>query len=254
MSPPLQQAHDASELHRRWVSLARRLRLTVSILAEPPGGTPVLALESVAARAGEPAAYLSAGVHGDEAAPPWALLHWAEQHAPQVRDGSFLILPCLNPVGLQQNTRTDERGLDINRRFHLTRDPLARAWQRWITQRRMTIGLCLHEDYDAAGCYVYELGNHRSGLSAGILERMRAVHGRITPDPRSVIDGQRARGGVIRRKKLPTHLPGMPEAIELHLRGCPITLTFETPSELALHDRIDCQHAFIQTALQQLCP
>ncbi len=35
---------------------------------------------------------------------------------------------------------------------------------------------------------------------------------------------------MIRRRTLPTNLPGMPEAIELHVRGCPVTLTFETPS------------------------
>ena len=61
-----------------------------------------------------------------------------------------------------------------------------------------------------------------------------------------------ARNGVIRRKKLPTHLPGMPEAVELHRVGCPVTLTFETPSEFSLDDRVACQMAFIDAATQRI--
>jgi protein MpaA len=72
----------------------------------------------------------------------------------------------------------------------------------------------------------------------------------IATDPRRRIDGQRANGGLIRRKKMPTHLPGMPEAIELHLRGCPLTFTFETPSEFSLDDRVATQMNFIRCALE----
>ena len=72
----------------------------------------------------------------------------------------------------------------------------------------------------------------------------------IATVPRRRVDGERADGGLIRRKKLPTHLPGMPEAIELHLRGCPLTFTFETPSEFSLDDRVATQTNFIRTALE----
>jgi hypothetical protein len=72
----------------------------------------------------------------------------------------------------------------------------------------------------------------------------------IAPDPRKNIDGQRAKGGVIRRRTLPTHLPGMPEAIELHQRGCPLTVTFETPSEFDLDTRVRAQASFIKAAME----
>jgi hypothetical protein len=67
---------------------------------------------------------------------------------------------------------------------------------------------------------------------------------------RTKIDGQRAKNGVIRRRTLPTHLPGMPEAIELHVRGCPVTLTFETPSEFDLEKRVRAQVMFIEVAME----
>jgi hypothetical protein len=149
-----------------------------------------------------------------------------------------LIAPCLNPVGLTLNTRADHRGIDINRRFHDAEDVICGPWQRWITEKAMRFGLCLHEDYDAQGIYLYELNHARETAGHGIIEQCSRV---IAPDPRTNIDGQRAKGGVIRRRTLPTHLPGMPEAIELHQRGCPLTLTFETPSEFDLDTRVRAQ-------------
>ncbi|MBL9132761.1 MAG: DUF2817 domain-containing protein, partial [Verrucomicrobiaceae bacterium] len=154
---PHHLAHDSEQVIMRWRLLARETGMTESVL-EYAEDHPILAFASEAAEDEEPALYLSSGVHGDEAGSVWGLLAWAEKNRRLLRRGSFLILPLLNPAGLRLNTRADHRGLDINRRFHLAEDPLSRAWQRWIAGRRMRAGLCLHEDYDAQGCYVYELG------------------------------------------------------------------------------------------------
>lgn len=243
---PNHRAHDARHLIQRWRVLARDTGCRVTTLCEVEG-LPVIVLESAAARQGLPAAYLSSGVHGDEAGSAWGLLHWAEKHGHELKRGSFLIAPCLNPVGLTLNTRTDHRGIDINRRFHDAEDVICGPWQRWIARKVMRFGLCLHEDYDAQGIYLYELNHARQTAGHGIIERCSRV---IAPDPRASIDGQRARKGVIRRRTLPTHLPGMPEAIELHVRGCPLTLTFETPSEFALDTRVRAQVKFVEAAME----
>lgn len=226
--------------------LAREAGCRVGVLCEVEG-LPVITLESAAAQEGLPAAYLSSGVHGDEPGAAWGLLTWAEKQVRELKRGSFLIAPCLNPVGLTLNTRADHRGIDINRRFHDAKDVICGPWQRWITNKAMRFGLCLHEDYDAQGIYLYELNHARQTAGHGIIERCARV---IAPDPRRNIDGQRARGGVIRRRTLPTHLPGMPEAIELHQRGCPLTLTFETPSEFDLDTRVRAQAGFIKAAME----
>ena len=44
----------------------------------------------------------------------------------------------------------------------------------------------------------------------------------------------------------------MPEAIELHVRKCPLTITFETPSEFDLDKRVRAQVKFIETAMEVL--
>lgn len=243
---PLHHAHNVREIMRRWKALQKAAGLHATTLANVEGHA-VIALETTAAKAGEPAIYLSTGVHGDEPASMWGLLLWAEKNIAQLQRDSFLLLPLLNPIGMSLNTRLDHRGLDINRRFHLSDDPLSTAWQTWIKGRAMIAGICLHEDYDAQGCYVYELSHRRQTMGREILARCAKP---IATDPRRRIDGQRATGGLIRRKKMPTHLPGMPEAIELHLRGCPLTFTFETPSEFSLDDRVATQMRFISTALE----
>lgn len=243
---PNHRAHDARHLIQRWRVLAREAGCKVNELCKV-NGLPVIVLESAAANEGRPAAYLSAGVHGDEPGAAWGLLAWAEKHARELKRGAFLMAPCLNPVGLTLNTRADHRGIDINRRFHDAEDVICGPWQRWITGQAMRFGLCLHEDYDAQGIYLYELNHARQTAGHGIIEQCSHV---IAADTRKNIDGQRAKNGVIRRRTLPTHLPGMPEAIELHLRGCPLTLTFETPSEFDLDVRVRAQVAFIEAAME----
>lgn len=247
---PTHRAHDAQHLIQRWIALAERVGCHIQTLCRVgESQLPILALETPAARRGEAAIYLSSGVHGDEAGSAWGLLLWAEKHADLLAQKAFFIAPCINPVGLILNTRADGDGVDLNRRFHDAAHPLCGAWQRWITGRPMRFALCLHEDYDAQGLYLYELNNVHPMLGRRILSRCADL---IEPDPRSNIDGQDADAGVILRRELPTHLPGMPEAIELQLRGCPLTLTFESPSEFGLDVRVQAQVRFIESAIDIL--
>lgn len=243
---PQHHAHDVRALMAGWRAVARLGGLRQHRLTEM-AGEKILWLESQAARTqSTPAIYLSAGVHGDEAGAAWGLLHWAQENTAWLRQHPVIILPCLNPHGLRANTRLDHRGLDLNRRFHLTDDDLSGPWQQLIRARPWQLALCLHEDYDAQGIYVYELGSHPGIRSRTLLDKA-ARH--VPADPRSRIDGSRAQAGVIRRRRLPLHLPGLPEAVVLHQLGCPFTLTFETPSEFALDARVHAHAAFLTAAL-----
>ncbi|MDB6118800.1 MAG: succinylglutamate desuccinylase/aspartoacylase family protein [Verrucomicrobiaceae bacterium] len=212
------------------------------------GTLPVVMFESAAAAQGEPAVYLSTGVHGDEPAPPWGLLSWALDHISLLRSGSFLLSPCLNPVGLVANTRLNEKGHDLNRRFHMGRDPVIKAWRKFMKGRSLVFSLCLHEDYDSQGCYVYELSKQRNILCEG---PMTAIEEILPRDLRRDIEGRTARRGIIRPKIVPKGFNG-PEALILHQKGCPVTLTFETPSEFGLDDRVQAHRRFIEASLEHI--
>ncbi len=244
---PRHRAHDYAALMAGWQSVADKAGLHAVTLGMADH-LPILVFESTASAQGQPAVYLSAGVHGDEAAPPWALLEWAQANTSLLRREAFILSPCLNPIGLICNTRVNHRGEDINRRFHITRDPLIKAWQRFLKGRQLSLGLCLHEDYDAQGCYVYELGPERGNLCE---PAMTAVEAHLPRDLRRKIEGRTATRGIIRRRAIPADIHG-PEAIVLHQFGCPVTLTFETPSEFALDTRVQAQRRFIDASLEHI--
>lgn len=245
---PRHRSHDYSHLTDRWTRVAKKTGMEMRAFAQA-GASSVFVLRSRAAHSDAPVFYISAGVHGDEPAGACGLLAWAEQNLALLRRAPLLLMPCLNPFGLLMNTRTDQRGLDINRRFHMEEDEICGPWHREIAHSRIAAALCLHEDYDAEGLYIYELSHHRDPVSFEILKDCASV---VQVDPRKTIDGRSVRRGVIRRRKIPQDLPGLPEAIVLHLNGCPITLTFETPSEFSLDARIEAHKAFIDSAFKHL--
>ena len=246
---PLHRCHDYPALLRAWKAVARAARMNLRILCDA-GEQEVIWLETCAAVEGAPSVYLSAGVHGDEAGATSGLLEWAQGNVERLRDEAFLLFPCLNPIGLMLNTRVDGRGLDLNRRFHLESDPVCGAWRRVMATRMLRLGICLHEDYDAQGCYVYELSRHPRGWSRPMLEL--AANATLPVDRRRSIDGRAAQDGVIQRKHPPQGLPGLPEAVALYELGCQVSLTFETPSEFALDDRVAAHHRFVDAVLDRI--
>ena len=239
------RSHDVPHLLRRWRAAARAARLTVETVYVSDG-YPVLFLQNQ--EVSGPRLYFSAGVHGDEPAPVSALLEWAEENAALLHRLPVAIFPLFNPAGLARNTRTDHRHIDLNRRFHVARHPHIKAWQRAVQGRTFPLAVCLHEDYDAQGIYCYELNRTPRAPLADTL--LRAGERHLPRDPRRSIDGRRASLGIIRPRRIPDDLPGLPEAIALHLHHADCALTFETPSECALTDRIAAHRAFIEACVR----
>lgn len=248
---PAVSPHDPVALARRWKTLARQTSLDLQVITHHDG-YPVLALSSppwTDNRTG--AIYLSAGIHGDEPAGTEALLAWAQTEGRALRRLPLLILPCLNPWGLQHNSRLDRAGQDLNRQWQTASHPLVRAVKSLLIGRCFSLALTLHEDYDARGFYLYEPTRFRPPAVWG--ERiLRQVAPLLPLDPRRRIDGRAPTSpGLIRRYlRSPQRLAPEPEALFLHYHVAQRTFTFETPSEFALDQRIAAQIAAIRTALQ----
>jgi murein peptide amidase A len=241
------RSHDYAFLMKEWKSLAKRGGLKMKAFAKADE-LPIHVITSANPK-NDPreTLYISAGVHGDESAPPWALLHWAEENLNLLRERRFLIFPCMNPHGLMRNTRADQRGIDINRTFHDVSEPMIAAWKAIVQEHKLGLCLNLHEDYDARGLYLYEITAGKEIAGHRILSDCSKI---IPIDDRRMIEGRKADRGLINPKRIPTNLPGMPEAIILYQMGASVSLTFETPSELCIEDRIAAQKKFIASSLR----
>ena len=216
------------------------------MLAELAGG-PLMAWESPPAG---PRVYLSAGIHGDEPAGPLALLELlrAEFFTPDIQ---WLLCPALNPDGLAAGTRGNLSGRDLNRDYWKRRSLEAQAHAAWLEARPTPdLFLSLHEDWEAAGFYFYEinLAGDDPQRAQAIIEAVRPW---CPPEQGPEIDGHQARAeGWIYHEAEADVPQGWPEAIFLAKRGCPLSFTFETPSHAPLALRIGALMAAVRAAIR----
>lgn len=198
-----------------------------------------------------PRLYLSSGIHGDEPAPPLALLELLEAGAFDARADWFLC-PLLNPAGLACGTRENAAGLDLNRDYRHLASPEIQSHVAWLRrQPNFDFTLCLHEDWESAGFYLYELNpQHRPSLAESIV----AAVAKVSPiETAAIIDGREsAAPGIIRPVAAPLLRELWPEAIYLRAHHTTLTYTLESPSALPLPTRIAALRTAVETALTTL--
>src|SRR6267143_894458 len=137
-----------------------------------------------------PRIYISAGIHGDEPAGTLAALRMLRENQwPANLD--LWLLPCLNPTGFPLNRRENDKGIDLNRQYlHLEADE-TRAHVAWLEkQPDFDLCLCLHEDWESQGFYLYELNlGNRPSLAEPIVAAVRKV---CPVDQSEIIEGRPA--------------------------------------------------------------
>jgi len=244
-----------------WKALRGTGNLSVREVACAGAGRTLLMAESIG-RADAPLVALSAGVHGDEPAGPWALLSI-------VRDGlldarfNYRIWGCTNPSGYELGTRENAEGNDINRSFDKGgTTPESRAIVTSNRDRKFLLALDLHEDFEADGFYCYEptmeaaaplgaaivraideqgfpvqelderfeLGYPPAAAHLRVLER-----GRVIPDPVA----ERA------------FFSGTPYSLHMLRRSTKRALTLESPRPLPWEQRIAIHRVAVVAALER---
>ena len=195
-----------------------------------------------------PRIYLSAGIHGDEPAGPLAALKLIQED-PWPENAEIRLLPCLNPTGFTLNQRGNPDGLDLNRDYLSAKSAEVRAHIAWLErQPRFDLYLCLHEDWESHGFYVYELNPDGH---APLGEKLVAAVARVCPiDQSPVIEGREASGGVIRPSLDPATRPQWPEAFWLLQNKTRQSCTLEAPSDFPLAARVDALVTAVNAALE----
>lgn len=240
----LQRVHQYAHLITRWRRAARAAGLKLRPFAK--AGDYTLYYLATADPA-TPAHYVSASIHGDEAAGAEALLRWAESRPARLRRTPLFLVPCLNPWGLVHNQRTDANGVDLNRVFDQDLAPIGEL-KRLLAGRRFRAALCLHEDYDALGVYLYEICRRRDDAVGRAL--LDATRGLLPMDTRKRIEGREFKGGLMLRRIRPERVPFHPEALYLYEHHTDHAVTFETPSECSLALRVEAMTRVLNTFIR----
>ncbi len=194
--------------------------------------------------------YLSSGIHGDEPAGPLAMLQLLqEDHWPA--DAAIWLCPCLNPTGFLLNRRENFRGIDLNRDYRHLQSEEVRAHVNWLQQQPpFDLTLCLHEDWESQGFYVYEVNpDQRPSLAGKIVEAVAKV---CPIESASRVDNWPAENGVIRPNVNPAQRPQWPEAIYLVTHKTRLGYTLEAPSDFPMPTRVAALVTAVHTALDSL--
>ena len=195
-----------------------------------------------------PRIYISTGIHGDEPAGPLTVRQLLRENAwPAGLD--LWLCPCLNPVGFVLNHRENREGLDLNRQYRTPEAGETAAHIAWLKrQPSFDLCLCVHEDWEAHGFYVYELNpDQQPSLAEAIVARV----GEVCPIDRSeVIEGRPALNGIIRPSVDPRSRPDWPEAFFLIAHKTRLSYTLEAPSDFPLATRVAALVAGVAAALE----
>ncbi|HWF19012.1 MAG TPA: M14 family metallocarboxypeptidase [Verrucomicrobiae bacterium] len=194
--------------------------------------------------------YISTGIHGDEPAGPLAALQLLQENRwPDNVD--VWLCPCLNPTGFPSSTRENAQGIDLNRQYLQPEAAEIRAHIAWLErQPNFDVCICLHEDWEAAGFYVYELNpDNRPSFAKAIIARVAEV---CPIDMSSMIEGRPASGGIINPSVDPRSRPQWPEAFYLLTHKTRQSYTVEAPSDFQLVTRVAATVAAVRAVLDLL--
>jgi len=180
--------------------------------------------------------YISSGIHGDEPAGPLAVRQLVlDDEWPA--NSELWLCPCLNPMGFQLRQRENPLKLDLNRQYRHLVAVETRAHIAWLErQPSFEVAICLHEDWESQGFYLYEL--NPDGRPSHAEEVIRRV-AEVCPIDRSpVIEGREAQEGVVRPSTDPASRTDWPEAFWLLTHKTRHCYTVEAPSDFPLPTRV----------------
>jgi hypothetical protein len=194
--------------------------------------------------------HISAGTHGDEPAGPLAALKLLQQDR-WPENAEIFLLPCLNPVGFTLNQRANAEGIDLNRDYLNPKSAETRAHIAWLgRQPRFDLHLCVHEDWESHGFYLYEQNpDNRPSFAEQIIEAVQPV---CPVDFSENIEGRPAQGGIIRPVLVPQERLDWPEALYHIVHKSRQGYTLEAPSDFPLPVRVGALAAAVTVAVHAL--
>jgi hypothetical protein len=162
---------------------------------------------------------------------------------------NLTLFPLINPTGLAAGTRENADGIDLNRDYGFEPASLeTRSQVKWIGDQIFDLVICLHEDDDGEGFYIYSHVDEDSPHDYAELA-LEAARPWTGIDPRECIDDMPASNGRM-MPVIDKNREDLPEALRLHFHhGSRFTFTTETPSRQPIEKRIRAQCAVMEAIL-----
>jgi len=194
--------------------------------------------------------YLSTGIHGDEPAGPLAGLRLLRENK-WPANAELWFCPCLNPTGFVLNRRENADGKDLNRDYRHPETTEVRAHIAWLErQPGFDLYLCLHEDWESHGFYLYE--QNPDGKPSFAETIVGAVQKVCPIDPSEIIEDRPAKNGIIRPNLDPRTRPQWAEAFYLIMNKARLGYTLEAPSDFPMATRVDALVTGVNVVMKSL--
>jgi protein MpaA len=188
-----------------------------------------------------------AGIHGDEPEGMHAIVQFIKllEAKPDLAAGYYLsFYPVCNPTGFEDGTRYSRGGNDLNREFWKdSNQPEVSLLQAELVSRSFQGIISLHTDDTSNGFYGFA---HGATLTKYLIEpALQAAEKLLARDERQIIDGFRARNGVI-SDKYDGILSAPPK-----VRPRPFEIILETPAAPPEYQKQCAFAAALQTILTE---
>ena len=201
--------------------------------------------------------FLCGGIHGNEPASVETMVKMIETIAlnPQkYQDISFDIVPVINPWGWCHDMRFNRDGRDVNRDFVSFKCQESRIIKEFMQGKKYDLIIDCHEDPDATGFYLYQYGNPDVSLSRKALEAVRNAGYPIEQDVKMVI--LKTEDGLIDAPMWGLRYMQLTKQLSItnyfRLNNSQRVYTIETPTRLAMEDRLEMQMMALGMILNSL--
>ena len=188
----------------------------------------------------------SAGIHGNEPAGVECALRVIEAVAlnpEKYKHIAFDIIPVVNPWGWVHDIRFNQAGIDINRDFATFASQEAKIIKHALEKDQYDMMFDLHEDPGARGFYIYQYGMEDKQVAEQIVAAINDMGYPVEQDVKMVI--LKTENGIIDAPMWGLKYMRLTGQLSIanyyRLYHSPYVYTVETPTSLAMEDRLVMQ-------------
>jgi len=200
---------------------------------------------------------ITGGVHGNEpAGAAWMveLITLLAENPELYPYCAFDLVPVVNPWGWSRDIRFNKDGRDINRDFASFETQEAQIMRQVFESAEYDLVIDHHEDPDACGFYLYQYAKRDQSVSREVISKIRDLGYPIEQDVHMVI--LHTKDGLIDAPRWGLMYMRLTRQLSitnyLKLKHSDLVYTIETPTVVAMRDRLRMHRLAFETIIENL--